>query len=95
MEKVAPNHAAGDLVLSAGAVWMWNSALAGTDVPAGACGTADASEPACAARTAISLVDAWRNHAHNAQACTQDRLRYQQLIDYLNPKEPTRWTATN
>jgi len=84
--EVDSDRAAGDLVLSAGAVWMWNSALVGTDVPAGACSTADTSESACAAGTTISLVDAWRNHARNAQSCAEDRLRYQRLIDFLQSR---------
>ena len=86
LAQVDPDRAAGDFVLSAGAVWMWNSALAGTDVPAGACSTADTSESACAADTSISLVDAWHNHARNAQSCAEDRLRYQRLIDFLQSR---------
>jgi len=65
---------------------MWNSALAGTDVPARSCSTADASKPSCAAGTAISLADAWHNHARNAQSCAEDRLRYQRLIDFLQSR---------
>jgi hypothetical protein len=86
MAALDTDRAAGDSVLSAGAVWMWNSALAGTDVPTGACSTADTSESACAADTTISLVDAWRNHARNAQSCAEDRLRYQRLIDFLRTR---------
>jgi hypothetical protein len=79
-------------LLSAGAVWMWNSALAGTDQPAGACGSADTSEAACAAETALTLDDAWRNHAINAQRCAEDRLNHQRLIDFIN-RQPTPETA--
>lgn len=72
--------------LSAGAVWMWDSALTGVDQPAGACGAADTSEAACAAATGITLEDAWRNHAVNARLCAEDRLNHQALIDFLQPK---------
>lgn len=75
-----------DLRLSAGAVWMWNSALAGADQPAGACGLADPASPACAAQTDITLDDAWDNQAVNAQQCAEDRLNHQNLIDYLKAK---------
>jgi hypothetical protein len=75
-----------DLRLSAGAVWMWNSALAGSDQPSGACGLADPASPACAAQTGITLDDAWDNQAVNAQQCAEDRLNHQNLIDYLKAK---------
>lgn len=77
--------------LSDGAVWMWNSALAGADQPSGACGSADTSEAACAAASPLTFDDAWRNHAINAQRCAEDRLNHQRLIDFINntttPKE--------
>lgn len=77
--------AAGPAVgLSLGAVWMWNSALAATDMPAGACGAADTAHPACAADAGIDLAAAWANQAVNAKSCALDRLRYQRLIDFLN-----------
>lgn len=69
--------------LSAGAIWMWNSALTGTDTPAGACGAADPTSPACAADAGVSIAAAWANHTANAQACASDRLRHQRLIDYI------------
>lgn len=69
--------------LNFGAVWMWNSALAGADTPAGACSAADTASPACAAGSGIGLEAAWANHTTNAQSCAADRLRFQQLIDYL------------
>lgn len=69
--------------LSAGAVWMWNSALAGQDRPVGACGLADPSEAACATDTGLSLQDAWANHTLNARLCAEDRQRHQHLIDYI------------
>ena len=76
---------AGDsgLRLSAGAVWMWNSALAGADQPLGACGLADPTAPACAVETSITLDDAWDNHTGNAQACAENRLAHQRLIDFV------------
>jgi hypothetical protein len=81
-------------VLSAGALWMWNSALAGTDQPAGACGAADTSEAACAPASAITLDDAWRNHETNARLCAEDRLNHQRLIDFING-QTTATTSSN
>lgn len=78
-----------DLDLSLGAVWVWNSALAGTDTPAGACGAADTSPEACAAGSGISLEAAWANHAANAQTCASDRLRHQRLIDFISAAQGT------
>lgn len=78
---LVPSGGGGDLSLAA--VWMWNSALAGADVRAGACGTADTSTAACAAAAGATVSDAWANHAVNARACAEDRLRYRRLIDHL------------
>ena len=75
--------AASGVGLTLGAVWMWNSALSGTDAPAGACGAADTAAPACAADSGLGLEAAWANHATNAKTCAQDRLRHQRLIDFL------------
>lgn len=72
--------------LSLGAVWMWNSALAGADVPAGACGADAAPGQACAAGSGLTTDDAWDNHAVNARSCAADRLRYERLIDYLEAR---------
>lgn len=72
--------------LTAGAVWMWNSALDGTDQPAGACGASDTSEAACAAETSLDITDAWDNHVLNARLCAEDRLNHQRLIDYLKDR---------
>jgi hypothetical protein len=72
------------LGLSLGAVWVWNSALTGSDAPAGACGAADTASPACAFDSGLGLADAWQNHITNAKSCATDRLRHQQLIDYLS-----------
>lgn len=74
--------------LSLAAVWMWNSALAGADVPAGACGADAATEEACAAGAGLSIADAWDNHGVNARSCAADRLRYDRLIDYLQNRTP-------
>lgn len=80
-------HGAADagagLGLSLGAVWMWNSALFAADTAAGACSAADTASAACAVDSGLGLADAWANHAANARACATDRLRHQQLIDYL------------
>jgi hypothetical protein len=73
--------------LSAAAVWMWNSALAGRDVPAGACGAADTSDTACAVDTGLPLAAAWDNHAVNAEISATNALRQQRLIDYLHDRE--------
>ena len=74
---------AAGLSLSLGAVWMWNSALAGFDAPAGACGALDTAAPACALDAGLSLDAAWANHIANAKTCAQDRLRHQRLIDFV------------
>jgi len=72
--------------LSLAAVWMWNSALAGTDVPAGTCGLADTSVEACAADSGLTVDDAWTNHDINARSCAADRLRYRALIEFLTER---------
>lgn len=66
---------------------MWNSALAGADQPAGACGLADPAAPACAAATPLTVEDAWDNHTTNARLCAEDRLNHQNLIDFLKDKK--------
>lgn len=71
-------------VLSLAAVWVWDSALAGADLPAGACGAADTSFAACAPAAGLTLADAWANHAANSETCAEDRARHQRLIDHLN-----------
>ena len=76
-------RAAGAPSLTAGAVWMWNTALAGTDQPLGACGAASTTTTACAAATPLTLNDAWDNHSTNAEICAANRLAHQQLIDFL------------
>ena len=73
--------------LTAGAVWMWNSALAGADQPAGACGAADPTAPACAVETSLTVNDAWDNHTTNAEACAENRLAHQRLIDFVHRRE--------
>lgn len=72
--------------LTLAAVRVWNGALAGADVPAGACGAAGAAagaDAACADDAGLTLDDAWDNHALNARACAEDRQRYRALIDHL------------
>jgi len=88
-----PPVVGGDPALSLGAVWMWNSALAGQDAPVGACGLADTSEAACAADSGVSLTAAWDNQALNARLCAEDRLRHQRLIDYI--QEGKQWTPNS
>lgn len=77
---------AGGLELSLAAVRMWNGALAGRDLPAGACGAADdaaGAGAACAEGSGIGLDDAWDNHALNARRCAQDRQQLRALIGLL------------
>lgn len=76
--------------LSLGAVWMWNSALAGAGVPAGACGADAQTVEACAAGSGLTTADAWDNHTANAKSCAADRLRLERLIDYLEGRQPAR-----
>jgi hypothetical protein len=77
-------------VLSLGAVWLWNAALTGQGADGGACridaATGQASA-ACAASSGLALDAAWDNHSTNAESCAADRLRHQQLIDFLNQPE--------
>ncbi len=88
-EKAALGDGAGatSLVLTHGAVWMWNSALTGTDQPAHACGATNPTAAACAAATSLTVDDAWDNHIANAQACAANRLAHQRLIDFIQQKE--------
>lgn len=72
--------------LSLGAVWLWNSALAGTDVPAGACGPDGAASDACAADAGLTVEDAWDNHLANARSCAADRARHRALIEFLGQR---------
>lgn len=74
--------------LSGMAVRVWNAALAGGDLDAGACGPDDAAAQACAADSGVSLDDAWRNHIVNAKLCAIDRERYRALIDFLQNRTP-------
>jgi hypothetical protein len=72
-------------VLTERAVSVWDSALAGQHVPAGAGGPADAAAGAgaVAAAAVYTVDDAWDNHIENAALCRQDRARHRQLIEYL------------
>ncbi len=90
----APAHPAGGsgVLLTVAAVSLWNSALAGVDMPAGACSPADTASEACAADSGATLEAAWANHATNAASCAADRARYQALIDHL-ANAPTQRTA--
>lgn len=73
-----------DVGLTADAVRLWNSALAGEDVAAGACRADAAAGEACAADSGLTVKDAWDNQAANALSCRIDRERLTNLIDYLN-----------
>lgn len=70
--------------LTADAVRLWNSALEGHDVPAGACSADGATGGACVADAGLTVADAWDNQAANALSCRVDRRRLTNLIDYLN-----------
>jgi hypothetical protein len=69
--------------LSRAALWMWNSALAGRDVPADSCSLADTSDAACAPGSGAAVEAAIANHEINARSCAVDRLRHSHLIDFL------------
>lgn len=73
--------------LSLGAVWMWNSALEGRDVPAGTCGAAEATPEACSAAAGLTVADAWRNHTVNAKQWADDRLSCERLIDEIERRQ--------
>lgn len=73
--------------LSLGAVWMWNSALEGRDVPAGTCGAAEATPEACSAAAGLTVADAWENHAINAKQWAEDRLSCERLIDEIERRQ--------
>lgn len=73
--------------LSAHALRLWNSALAGRDVPVGACGSADPTAGACAAGVDTTLDEAWANHITNATSCAIDRARLAQLIEFLRRRD--------
>ena len=76
-----------DVRLTAGAVRLWNSALAGADIPAGACGAAGAPRSACAALTEIDIPAAHANAVENGarfNACFQ---QLKSLIDRLDQRD--------
>jgi uncharacterized membrane-anchored protein YhcB (DUF1043 family) len=76
-------QAAGDAHLSLGAQRLYDAAAAGADVPTGACGTADASDAACAAASGTS-VDAFHSVAvENASRQRECVSRLNGLIDLL------------
>lgn len=76
--------------LSVGALWMWNSALAGhADVPPHSCGTDGAdggADPACAAGAGVVLDEAWDNHAENAKRATRNKARGERLMNFLRQR---------
>lgn len=73
--------------LSLGAVSLWNSALAASDVAAGACSPADPASEACAAASTAGLADAWANHRSNALSCAEDRARLTALIALIKQRQ--------
>lgn len=84
--QAQPADGGGDYRLSLAAVWMWNSSLAGADVPADSCGLADTSSEACAADSGVTVDDAWANQHTNAKSCAFDRQRYRALIEFLTER---------
>jgi hypothetical protein len=73
-------------ILTFAAVSLWNSALAGAPIAAGACQLAHPTEPpaaTCAQASGISVEDALNNHRLNAQLCAADRERQRALIDFI------------
>lgn len=74
------------IALTAGAVQLWNSALAGRDTAAGACGAADAPAGACDADAGITLDEAWANHIENAARCGIDRINHRRLIEFIRQR---------
>lgn len=82
-----PPGGADGVRLTADAVRLWNSALAGHDVPAGACGADAAAGGPCAANAGLTVADAWDNQAANALACRIDRARLTRLQTYLKQTE--------
>lgn len=69
------------VLLSAAAVRLWDSALAGVDQPFAGCSGADPASTACAAASDIDFTAAIGNNAENARLCAIDRLRHNELID--------------
>lgn len=81
-------------VLTLAAIRLWNSALAGAQLPAGACRADDPTSSACAAASAADIDDAFANHIENAARCRQDRAQLTRLIDYLGTTQGTTQDST-
>lgn len=67
--------------LSGAAVRLWNSALAGADVPTGACGADAAPEAACAADSGITFSAAFDNAVDNYARFSECGARLNAWID--------------
>ena len=78
---------ADDVEFTAGAVRLWNSALAGADIPAGACGVAGAPSSACAAGTGIGLERAYANAIENHRRFQRCHAQLNGLIDLLDARD--------
>lgn len=88
LPAVPPAHLLPDAQrLTLAAVSLWDSALAGRPVPAGACRADDLAAGACAAASGYALDDALDNHIANAAACREDRARHRALIEFLQARE--------
>ena len=75
---------ADDVEFTAGAVRLWNSALAGADIPAGACGTAGAPATACAAGTGIGIKAVHANGTENARRFNRCLTQLNSVLDLLD-----------
>lgn len=80
-----------DLLITLGAVRLWNGALTGefrdAALAADTCPADDPTAITCAAGAGLSLRDAWRNHNINAAACARDRSQLAELITLLRARE--------
>ena len=86
---LAGGAGADDPGITLAAVSLWNSALAGSDMPAGACTADQPASEACAADAGVTFTALWQNHTTNAASCAQDRARFAALIALLckNPEQ--------
>jgi len=82
-----PLFGAADLELTLGAMRLWNSALLGHPVAAGACPADDPAAPACAAGAGRVLSELWANHNLNASLCGQDRSQLTELISLEHARQ--------
>ncbi len=94
--KAVPGQcpAPGDIEFSAGAVRLWNSALSGADMPAGACGAAGAPAGACAAGAGIGIAQAHANAVENGARFQRCLAQLNALLDLVDKSDATPIPAT-